>query len=192
MSFLYAYKPLKDRMLCPLSRALVAAGLTPNVITALGLLICTAAGIAALYGHLYAGIALFVFGACFDALDGSVARVSGKCSEFGRYFDSISDRLSELLFVAGAVLGGAPSEALMVVAGSFMLLGSRIYNHKKGFDSNAALFGRPERLMLLMTGLVLPHSVNSLLFAAAFMLCIVSSVHALGISGHHESGTAKY
>ena len=108
MSMLYAFKPMKDRVLQPLSRLLLAAGVTPNMVTACGLLLSAAAGVAALTGHLYAGIALFLAGACLDAFDGSFARACGLTSEFGRYFDSFSDRCSELLLVAGAVAGGVP------------------------------------------------------------------------------------
>ncbi|MCD1295530.1 CDP-alcohol phosphatidyltransferase [Methanocella sp. CWC-04] len=179
MSMLYAYKPQKDRFLLSISRALFAAGVTPNMITASGLLISGIAGALAMSGHLYAAIILFFAGACLDALDGSFARACGLCTEFGKYFDSCSDRCSELLLVTGAVLGGAPVSAFLVVAGSVLLMASRVYNHRKGLDSNAAMFGRPERIMLLMAGLVSPEPYNTVLFMAAFMMCIISSLQAL-------------
>jgi CDP-diacylglycerol--glycerol-3-phosphate 3-phosphatidyltransferase len=62
MSMLYAYKPRKDRALRSVSRALLAIGVTPNMVTASGLLLSAAAGVAAMSGHLYAGIALFLAG----------------------------------------------------------------------------------------------------------------------------------
>ncbi len=96
MSMLYTFKPMKDRVLQPVSRLLLAAGVTPNMVTACGLLLSAAAGVVALTGHLYVGIALFLAGACLDAFDGSFARACGLTSEFGRYFDSFSDRCSEL------------------------------------------------------------------------------------------------
>jgi phosphatidylglycerophosphate synthase len=125
-----------------------------------------------------------MIGACLDALDGSLARASGLCSEFGRYFDSICDRLSELVFIAGAVIGGAPVLAFAVIAGSVLLLVSRIYNHRKGLNSNAAMFGRPERIALLVAGLLSPAPYAMTIFVVAGLLCIVSSVQALasGIS----------
>ena len=185
MSLLYALKPDKDALLRPACRLLRAAGATPNMVTAGGLLLSAAAGVAALTGHLYAGIALFLAGACLDAVDGSFARFYGLPTEFGRYFDSFSDRCSELLFVTGAVAGGAPISAGAVVAGSFVLLAARVYNHRKGLNSDAAFFGRPERLALLIAGLLVPAPYGTYLFLLAGFLCLVSAARALA-SGYRD------
>lgn len=174
MSMLYAYKPLKDRALYPVCHILLALGVTPNAVTATGLIMSLIAGLLAASGHLYMAIMIFAACACLDALDGSMARAHGISTEFGRYFDSISDRLSELALVAGAVIGGAPAEAYIVVAGSYLLLASRIYNHRRGMNSDAALFGRPERLTLLVAGLMAPAPYGLALFAIAGLLCVVS------------------
>jgi CDP-diacylglycerol--glycerol-3-phosphate 3-phosphatidyltransferase len=175
MSTLYALKPQKDLLLRRLSRALLAMGVTPNMVTAAGLLMSVIGGMLAASGHLYAGIAFFIIGACLDAVDGSFARACGLCTGFGRYFDSISDRLSELALIAGAVAGGVSSSAFAVIAGSLLLLASRIYNHRKGLNSNAATFGRPERLALLIAGLLSPAPYSTALFLVAGFLCLVSS-----------------
>ncbi len=188
---LYAFKPQKDRALGSVARALLAAGITPNMVTASGLLICAVAGLTAMTGHLHAGIVLFFAGACLDALDGSLARYSGQCSEFGRYFDSFSDRCSELLFVAGAVAGGVPVSALAVVAGSLVLLASRVYNHRKGLNSDAAMFGRPERLGLLIAGLLAPAPFNTALFLIAGFLCFVSTAQVLVSGFRNGKNTAE-
>lgn len=179
MSLLYVYKPKKDSLLHSASCAILSAGITPNMVTAAGLALAVVAGLAAMSGHLYAGIIIFIAGACLDAFDGSLARCTGRCTEFGRYFDSISDRCSELALVAGAVIGGAPISAFAVVAGSVILLATRVYNHRNGLNSNAAMFGRPERLALLIAGLLTPAPFNTVLFAIAGCLCIISSAQAL-------------
>jgi phosphatidylglycerophosphate synthase len=175
MSWLYTFKPQKDRALYSASRILLAAGVTPNMVTAAGLLLSVIAGLLAAAGHLYTGIFFFMIGACLDAVDGSFARAFGLCTGFGRYFDSICDRLSELVFIAGAVVGGVSSAAFAVIAGSILLMASRIYNHRKGLNSNAALFGRPERLALLIAGLLSPAPYNTALFLVAGLLCLISS-----------------
>lgn len=179
MSMLYAYKPQKDRALRSVSRALMSMGITPNMVTVSGFLLSAAAGVAAMTGHLYAGIALFLAGACLDAFDGSFARACGLTSEFGRYFDSFCDRGSEFVFIAGAVAGGLPLSAFAVVAGSFILLVSRIYNHRKGLNSDAAMFGRPERLTLLILGMLSPSPYGMIIFIANGMLCLVSTAQVL-------------
>lgn len=183
MSWLYAFKPQKDMALDTASHILLAAGVSPNMVTATGLLLSVIAGLLAASGHLYAGIALFLVGACLDAVDGSFARACGLSSEFGRYFDSTCDRLSELVLIAGAVIGGVSASAFAVIAGSLLLMASRIYNHRKGLSSDAAMFGRPERLALLIAGLLAPAPYNTVLFVIAGFLCLVSSVQALTSGG---------
>jgi phosphatidylglycerophosphate synthase len=179
VSLLYAFKPEKDRALDPVCRALWSAGITPNMVTAAGPLASVLAGLLAASGHLYTGIIIFSIGACLDAVDGSLARISGRSSEFGRYFDSVSDRVSEGVFIAGAVIGGVPAAALAVIAGSVLLLASRIYNHRRGLGSDAALFGRPERLALLIAGMLLPSPANVVVFVTNALLCVVSSYRVL-------------
>ena len=187
MSMLYVLKPRKDLILRSVSGTLQAAGITPNMVTAAGLAICVIAGMTCAFGHLYAGITIFLIGASLDALDGSFARACGLTSEFGRYFDSVCDRLSELAFIAGAVIGGVSPWALIILAGSVLLLASRIYNHRRGLDSNAAMFGRPERLALLITGLLCPAPFNTVIFLTAGFLCFISSGQVLA-SGMRRSG----
>lgn len=188
MSRLYAFKPQKDRALYSASHILLAAGVTPNMVTAAGLLMSVIAGLLAASGHLYAGIFFFMIGACLDAVDGSFARACGLSSEFGRYFDSVCDRLSEMVLIMGAVAGGVPASAFAVAAGSVLLLASRIYNHRKGLNSNAAMFGRPERLALLIAGLLAPAPYNTTLFLVAGILCLISSgqILASGMRRNHR------
>ncbi|WP_424359156.1 CDP-alcohol phosphatidyltransferase family protein [Methanocella sp. MCL-LM] len=179
MSLLYTFKPLKDRALIPISRILHRAGVTPNMVTSAGLLTSVIGGLLAASGHLYSGIAVFIFGASLDAVDGSLARSWGECTEFGRYFDSTCDRLSELAFVVGAIVGGASAAAIIVITGSYILLASRIFNHRRGLNSDAAMFGRPERLALLIAGMLAPAPYDLALFATAGLLCLISSGQAL-------------
>ncbi len=193
MSLLYVLKPHKDRVLGPVSRSLHRAGVTPNMVTAAGLILSVAAALLAASGQLYAGLAVFFFSACLDAVDGSLARSCGGSSEFGRYFDSICDRLSELAFVAGAVVGGAPATACIVIGGSCLLLATRIFNHSRGWSSDASMFGRPERLALLIAGLLAAAPYDLALFAIAGLLCVVSSAQALasGIRNNREQDKGR-
>jgi 2-deoxy-D-gluconate 3-dehydrogenase len=175
MSLLYFFKNRKDQFLHPVTKALLAAGITPNMVSAAGLFVCSTAGIAAAYGHLDLAVLFFLIGACFDIVDGSLARAGGLEDEFGRYFDSICDRLSEVALVTGAVVGGVNFSAYAVVIGSVILMASRIINHRKGLSSDTALFGRPERVGLLLAGLLLPAPYDIGLFVLAGSLCLISS-----------------
>jgi phosphatidylglycerophosphate synthase len=179
MSLIYRYKPDKDRAILPLASILIAAGITPNLVTITGLIISMIAGVFAASGQLYIGIVLFFVGACLDALDGSLARASGRCTEFGRYLDSVCDRLSELTFIAGAVIGGSPISGLFVVAGSLALLLARVHVHRKDLRSDVARFSRPERLALIIIGLLAPYPFNVMVFLAAGILSFISALKVL-------------
>jgi len=89
--------PLWERMAQPLVRA----GLSPNQVTATGLVLIIVTSAAYLW-HLNAwiyGLTLSVAFA-FDALDGAVARQTGKSSKAGGYFDAMVDRYQELVVLA--------------------------------------------------------------------------------------------
>jgi phosphatidylglycerophosphate synthase len=184
MSLFYRYKPHKDTILLYVVTRLDRAGVTPNQITALGLCLAFSSGLAALRGHLYTGIILFAIAAFCDVLDGSVARGANRATEFGLYFDGISDRFSELFFVVGAVLGaGVPPSAFLVIGGAFTLLFARVYGRTHGRGSVFTTFGRPERLALLIAGALSPAPLNTVLFVAAALCCVVSSAQILVLGG---------
>ncbi len=187
MCLLYTLKGQKDQLLHPVSKRLLAAGITPNMISAVGLSICIVSGIVAATSHLVMAVPIFLIGAFFDTIDGSLARSSGLDSEFGRYFDSTCDRLSEMVLVIGAVIGGVSSIAFFVIIGSLLLMGSRIINHRKGLNSDATTFGRPERVILLLAALIMPSPYSICLFIAAGSICIVSSGQALSIVMSHSN-----
>jgi len=180
MSLLYLFKPRKDRYLSTITTLLDGAGVTANEVTALGLCLALGAGLVAYYGHLYVGLILFATSAMCDAVDGSLARVSKIGTDFGLYFDGVADRFSELFFISGAVLGAqVPSSAFAVVGGGFALLLARIYGHAHQWGSVSTTFGRPERLALLVAGMLSPVPINTLLFIVAGLCCVFSSVQIL-------------
>jgi len=180
MSLLYHFKPQKDRYLTVLAVHLASVGVTANQITALGLCLALGAGIAAYDGLLYTGMALFVASALCDVLDGSLARTARTRTEFGLYFDGVADRFSEFFFVVGVVLGAhVPSSAFIVVAGAFLLLFARIYGYKKRCGPIPTTFGRPERLIFLLGGILCPAPLSTLLFVTAGLCCTVSAVQII-------------
>jgi phosphatidylglycerophosphate synthase len=79
--------------------------LSPNAITVLALAINTAAAVALWRRAFVVGIGLLIAGGLLDAFDGIVARVQDKASRFGDFLDHFADRVSDLLLVAGWLLG---------------------------------------------------------------------------------------
>jgi len=141
MSFLYRFKPQKDRYLRSIVAQLSSSRVTANEVTALGLCLALCSGLLAYYGHLYIGVAVFAASSACDTLDGSLARASNSRTEFGLYFDGIADRFSELFFISGAVLGAqVPSSAFIVVGGAFTLLLARTYSHTRKWGRSVHYF----------------------------------------------------
>ena len=89
--------PMWERM----ARPLIRAGLTPNQVTGLGLLliIVVSGAYLAHQNHLVFALTLAVAFA-FDALDGAVARQRNMATKFGGYFDAMVDRYQELVVLA--------------------------------------------------------------------------------------------
>lgn len=176
MSLLYRYKPKKDQWLRPLMIRLDSLGISPNALTVAGLASSLAGALMAAIGDIYLGLLFFTAGACLDCVDGSLARVSGKCSEFGRYLDGVSDRASEGLFLIGAVIGGAPVIAMMIAIGSMAQLLMRTLWQRIDRNSNAFWFSRPERFLIIVVGLSVPGSIGMVVLWCGTILCLVNLV----------------
>lgn len=83
-------RPLKDRIFLPLAEK---AGnyLSPNHISVIGFIFGLSACIMILLSHLYAGLMFWLLNRIIDGLDGTVARLTGKESDWGGYLDIMLD-----------------------------------------------------------------------------------------------------
>ena len=118
------------------ARGLIRLGVTPNMLTAGGLMftlgasVCYALGASADFAWsldprapanaylLLAGAALIAASAC-DMLDGAVARLGNLATPFGAFIDSTTDRFSDFAVYAGIALHYAsrqPANLTMVLA----------------------------------------------------------------------------
>lgn len=175
----------------PLGRGLARTGLTPNVVTVMGVLIQVAAAVMILRGRLAAAAIISIVAALFDALDGAIAKGSGKTSRFGALLDSTTDRLSDsLLFLPLAWLYGVspdvPSRedhlmaalALVGLVLGFLVSYVKARAEGLGFDAKVGIAERLERLAIMILGLlfdvVLPALILlSLLSAVTFVQRLV-------------------
>ncbi|MBL7084039.1 MAG: CDP-alcohol phosphatidyltransferase family protein, partial [Candidatus Aminicenantes bacterium] len=89
----------------PLTKLVAKTNLTPNQITFTFLLLFIIAGILFSLRHFILGGILCYFGAMLDAVDGKISRLKFKRSYFGKFSDSMSDRLCELSVVIGLTFG---------------------------------------------------------------------------------------
>jgi archaetidylinositol phosphate synthase len=150
-------KPYAEQVLQPLARGLKS--LSPNVISAFGLVFPTLFFLCVIH-ELYAlALAVFVFNA-LDMLDGMVARLTGRVTAFGGVLDSTIDRFADFAVIAAFGFAGIVSWniilPLIMVTYLISYLRSRIELAAKAKLSAAVgLMERTERLVLIFVGLAL-------------------------------------
>lgn len=144
-----------------IGEALARAGLTPNMVTTIGVLLSVVVAVVIAGGYLIVGGLLFLVASGFDMLDGAVARAAGTVTKFGGFLDSTLDRYSETIVLFGVLYyllqtPDATMGALLVFAattGSLLISYARARAEAAGFHASVGLLARPERVVILAIGL---------------------------------------
>ena len=149
-------------ILVPLARIFERLGLTPNMLTLIGLGLNAAVAAVLARGSIPLGGVLLLVASSFDALDGTLARITGRQSRFGAFFDSTIDRYSEAVVYGGLLIyhvdQGARTETLLVYAaiiGSLMVSYARARAEGLNIECRVGLLTRADRMLILAVGLVL-------------------------------------
>lgn len=131
---------------------------TPDQVTLLGFTVnCAVAYLIAggLLSYVMIGILIWIAG-FFDALDGSVARITGRVTIFGNYFDSVLDRYSDSVIYLGILarflrLGQANYVILAAVAiiGSLTVSYARAKAESLDLECEVGLMPRTARVVIL-------------------------------------------
>ncbi len=87
--FDHLLRGLKDRLLAPLARLL--RGVPPNLLSIVALAFGLGAAVAASQASWGVGLALWLTNRVIDGLDGTVARVAERQTDFGGYLDILLD-----------------------------------------------------------------------------------------------------
>lgn len=170
-----------DKYLDPIARLIP---LSPNVLTIMGFAMTAIAGCALAISPPAGGV-IMLFAGLFDMLDGAVARVKGKASDFGAFLDSVLDRYSDAFLFLGTAwhLRGTPTGAFLSLGslvGAFMVSYTRARAEGLGKECKAGLLERPERILLLsfgaLTGLLVP--VLWVMFALTHLTAVQRIYHA--------------
>jgi hypothetical protein len=85
---IYIYRPLGYLW----ARLFRKAGISPNTVTMLGIILGAMAGVCFYFSDIYinmAGMLLLVWANTYDSADGQLARMTGKTSEIGRLLDGL-------------------------------------------------------------------------------------------------------
>ena len=87
--FDHLLRGLKDRLLAPLARLCI--GIPPNLLTLVALVLGLGAAVAAAQSRWHLGLVLWLANRVVDGLDGAVARLAERQTDFGGYFDILCD-----------------------------------------------------------------------------------------------------
>lgn len=140
----------------PLERTasyLAKIGLTPNQVTLLGFLLTLIASYEFYLGNQIVAGTIMAIGSLLDALDGALARATGKVSRFGGFLDSTLDRLSDGALLVGIALGNLIDwrVAFLALIGSYMVSYARCRAELAGSGTLAVgIAERGERLIIIM------------------------------------------
>jgi phosphatidylglycerophosphate synthase len=121
---------LKDRLLTPVA-ALVGRRVHPNAVSVAALLVGLAVGVLAARRQYGAALACWAANRALDGLDGTLARVTGRQSDFGGYLDILLDFVVYAAVPLGLVYGAgtlaAARAGLWLVAAFFVNAASWMY-----------------------------------------------------------------
>jgi phosphatidylinositol phosphate synthase len=147
------------RLMEPIAAVLIKLGISANALTTIGTLSTVVGGVAFAYGHMRVAGWIIGLTAIADALDGVVARKTGKVTVFGAFYDSTLDRIAD-----GALLGGIAyfyathpvyhskpmlAVSLLGIIGTYMISYARARAEALGINAKVGVMQRAERVILL-------------------------------------------
>jgi CDP-diacylglycerol---glycerol-3-phosphate 3-phosphatidyltransferase len=156
-------------------------GITPNMMTMLGLLGNVIGAWFLAQGNMLLGGVFVLICTPFDALDGTMARLRGEANEFGAFVDSVTDRYSELFILGGLLyhfiqVNDQVSALAVYVAAAGSVLVSYVKARADSlkFDANVGILTRMERYLVIAPLLVL-----NLPSIAVWIVAVLANVTAL-------------
>ncbi|HET9060343.1 MAG TPA: CDP-alcohol phosphatidyltransferase family protein [Acidimicrobiales bacterium] len=175
------FRTVVDRAVSPVGRALQRTGLSPDHLTALGVVLSVPAAVLIAAGHLLAGMLVYIGSALPDLFDGSLAKASGRASRRGAFFDSVGDRVSDSVVLVGMAWYaqdrfGAHSALvpMAVLAVSQLVSYIRAKADALAINAKGGIMERGERVVVLCAALQFPSLMLWLLWLV-FALSLVTA-----------------
>ena len=168
-------------VLDPLGGFFNRLGITPNMMTMLGLIGNSVGAYYLARGDMLTGGVWIALMTPVDALDGTMARLRGESSDWGAYVDSVSDRYSELIIYGGLLYHflnlGEPIGGLLTfgaAAGSVLVSYVKARAEGLGYEAKVGLLTRAERYIVLA-----PSLIFNQLYIGLGILAVFANITAL-------------
>ncbi len=150
-----------EKMAAPLARLLARLKVTPNQVSTAGFALNVVAAICIATNDLVLAGVIYIVAGCLDLMDGTLARMTGRATKFGAFFDSTVDRISEgVVFAAITYRFAIDGESVLAAVVVLALLGSLLVSYVRaraeglGGKCKVGLLTRAERVILLTLGLL--------------------------------------
>mgnify|MGYP003308732094 FL=1 len=170
-------------------RVLSPMGVTPNQLTIAGFLITCIGAIFVIRESLFIAGCVLLFGAGLDMLDGIMARATGSASARGALLDSVMDRISEavifLCILTHYLMADEYSTDLVkakLLATFIALISSVLVSYLRakgeslGVNASIGWITRPERILLIVLGLMITLWYEHSLFISILVIATGSMV----------------
>ncbi len=175
-------RPYLRELFSRLASRLHQMGVTPNTVTIAGFVLTLLSTVMFATGNLFWGGFVLWAAAMFDMLDGDLARYANQTSKFGAFLDSTLDRYAESITFLGLAVyfsyeSGSQTELFLIfltLIGSWMVSYTRARAEGLGLECKVGILQRPERLTILIAGLIL-----GLVSPALWILAIFTNVTSL-------------
>jgi len=161
-------------------------GLTPNIISAIGVLLALLSALAYANGRQSTTMALAVVllllsGYC-DMLDGALARLCQKTTPFGGFLDSLLDRYADSAVYVGIIFGGLCTVpwGLLALIGSLLVSYSRARAEAAGIKMEAiGLAERAERIIIIAAATIAEIFFAGIIEAGMILLAVLTNLTVL-------------
>jgi len=111
------------KILRPIALSFSKIGISANLMTIIGLVLALSYFIIImLFRNPAYGIVLIIFSSLADALDGEIARITGKAGILGSFLDSSLDRVEDTLFLSALCFLGFQSYLVAVLVGLSLII----------------------------------------------------------------------
>jgi CDP-diacylglycerol--glycerol-3-phosphate 3-phosphatidyltransferase len=183
------FRGMSHAVLGPIARLLVRLGVSPDVVTIAGTLgVAIGALICFPQGWLWQGAIVVTIFVISDMIDGLMAKITGKTSNWGAFLDSTSDRLGDAAVFGGILLYFVyrqDSTLWAAIALAGLVFGQwtsyvKARAESLGFSCTGGLAARADRLVIILAGAFLAGlGVPYVLQIAVAALAVTSMITVL-------------
>ncbi|MEM2917669.1 MAG: archaetidylinositol phosphate synthase [Candidatus Bathyarchaeia archaeon] len=168
------------------AKAANKVGLTPNMVSAIGIVLAIFSALSYANGRqsitlALAVVLLFLSGYC-DILDGALARLCQKATPLGGLLDSLLDRYADSAVYVGIILGGlcSVSWGLIAIIGSLLVSYSRARAEAAGVKmETVGLVERAERIIIISAASIAEIFFVGIMEAGMILLAVLTNLTVL-------------